>query len=89
MKDRAKIARGIVISIFMPSSPGYVGTYHWSCQLSLGLFQIPKSNGLVYAQILHASDHLPSMIFGLLFGWKEGINIFRMCKKDYQDIKTV
>ncbi len=33
-------------SVVVPSSPGYVGTYHYLCQITLGLFKVPLSVGL-------------------------------------------
>lgn len=63
------------ISILVPSSPGYVGTYHYLCQLSLGLFAVPKSPALSYAVIMHGLNFLPVLILGLVFLSLEGLNI--------------
>ena len=55
------------ISVVVPSSPGYIGTFHYLCQLALGLFLVPKGPALSYAFVLHALSILPVFILGLFF----------------------
>ncbi len=55
----------------IPSSPGFVGTYHWFCMKSLSLFGIPESEALSFAVISHALNTIPFTIVGLLYFWKE------------------
>jgi len=68
------------MSVVIPSSPGYVGTYHLLCQLSLELFGISRAVGLSYAIGLHAISFIPLMIVGLIFAWIEGINLVQLSK---------
>jgi uncharacterized protein (TIRG00374 family) len=63
------------IGIVVPSSPGYVGTYHLLCQLGLGLYGIAKSPALAFAIVQHALNIVPFFLLGLVFAWKEGINL--------------
>lgn len=63
------------ISVVVPSSPGYVGTYHWLCQVSLELFHVPRAVGLSYAIVVHAINFFPVFLVGLLLAWKEGIKL--------------
>lgn len=63
------------ISVVVPSSPGYVGTYHWLCQMSLELFHVPRAIGLSYAIVVHAINFFPVFLVGLLLAWKEGIRL--------------
>jgi len=60
------------ISIVIPSSPGYIGTYHYFCQFSLKLFDIPGSIGLSVAFVAWGLSTLPAAILGLAFAWREG-----------------
>jgi len=55
------------ISVVVPSSPGYVGSFHFLCQLALGLFSVPKGPALSYALILHAVSVFPVFFLGLYF----------------------
>ena len=63
------------ISILVPSSPGYVGTYHYLCQLALGLFLVPKGPALSYAVIVHGINILPVLVLGLIILSLEGLSI--------------
>lgn len=63
------------ISVIVPSSPGYVGTYHWLCQLSLGLFAVPKSEALTLAFVLHGINFIPVLIVGLILAGVEGVSL--------------
>lgn len=66
------------ISILVPSSPGYVGTYHWLCMISLSLFAIPESPALAYAIVIHAVNIIPVALVGVAFSLKEGIKISKI-----------
>ncbi len=63
----------ISVGLMIPSSPGFVGTYHWFCVLSLGLFAVPKNEAVSFAVISHAMNTIPITIVGLLYFWKENL----------------
>jgi len=65
------------ISVVVPSSPGYIGTYHWLCQISLELFHVPRAIGLTYAIVVHAMNFFPIFLVGIVLAWKEGIKFSR------------
>ena len=75
-------------SIIIPSSPGYIGTYHFLCQISLGLFGITKTTALAFAIVTHAVNIFPFFLMGLIFAWKEGINLVKMNKDHSFEQKT-
>lgn len=66
------------VSIVVPSSPGYVGTYHYLCQLALGMFAVPASPALAFAAVVHGANFLPVFFVGLFFAQREGMAISRM-----------
>ena len=68
------------ISVVVPSSPGYIGTYHWLCQISLGLFGISESPALVFALLVHGIHNVPIFLLGMGFAWREGIQLYRLNK---------
>ena len=68
------------ISVLIPSSPGYVGTFHYLCQLSLVLFGVNASEALSYATVVHAVNVLPVTIVGLVMANIEGVAIYRTQK---------
>lgn len=63
------------ISVVVPSSPGYVGSFHYLCQLALGLFAIPKGPALSYAIVLHAVSVYPLFFLGLFFLTREKLSL--------------
>jgi hypothetical protein len=68
------------ISVLVPSSPGYVGTYHYLCQLSLGFFSVPPEASLSYAIILHGLNFFPIIIIGLVL-----VSLTKMNLKSLQE----
>jgi hypothetical protein len=65
------------ISIVVPSSPGYVGTYHFLCQITLAMFGVPASPALSFAAVIHAVNFLPVLALAILLASYEGIHIYR------------
>ncbi|MBN1352244.1 flippase-like domain-containing protein [candidate division KSB1 bacterium] len=63
------------IGVVVPSSPGYVGTYHKLCQLGLELFNVPETPSAAFAVVLHALNFMPILFVGLFFAYKEGISL--------------
>ena len=73
------------VSIVVPSSPGYVGTYHYLCQQSLGMFRVPEAPALSFAVVVHGINFLPVLILGLFFARQEGMAISRMSRAREMD----
>ena len=65
------------ISIVVPSSPGYVGTFHYLCQISLVMFGVSETEALSYATMAHAIVLLPVTFTGLIMANYEGVAIYR------------
>lgn len=63
------------ISVVVPSSPGYVGSFHWLCQLALGLLRVPKGPALSYAFVLHAVSVYPVFFLGLYLLARERLSL--------------
>jgi uncharacterized protein (TIRG00374 family) len=71
------------ISIVVPSSPGYVGSYHFLCQLALGLFAVPKGPALSYAFVMHAVNMFPVFFLGLFILSREKISLASIAKEKH------
>jgi len=63
------------VGVVIPSSPGYIGSYHFLCQLSLEFFGVERTIGLAYAIYMHALNFILIFIVGLLLAWKEGVDL--------------
>jgi uncharacterized protein (TIRG00374 family) len=70
------------ISVVVPSSPGYVGSFHFLCQLSLGLFRVPKGPALSYAFVLHAVSVYPVFFLGLAILAREKLSLRSLPKEE-------
>ncbi|MCK4353507.1 flippase-like domain-containing protein [candidate division WOR-3 bacterium] len=62
------------LGIMLPSSPGFVGTYHYFAILGLSLFHIPKSEALSFAIVAHIVSFLPVVFLGLICLQKLGLS---------------
>jgi glycosyltransferase 2 family protein len=65
------------ISVVIPSTPGYVGTYHYLCQVALLMFGVPAAEALSFAIVAHALGMLPVTLLGLALANYEGVSIYR------------
>jgi hypothetical protein len=65
------------VSVVIPSTPGYVGTFHYLCQMSLVMFGVPAAAALSFAVVAHAVGVLPVTAAGLVCANLEGIALFR------------
>lgn len=65
------------ISVVIPSTPGYVGTFHYLCQLALVMFGVPASEALSFAVIVHFVSVAPVAVVGLICANYEGVAIYR------------
>lgn len=75
------------IGVVVPSSPGYVGTYHYLCQVSLALFGVPSSPALSFATAIHGISFLPVLIAGLILSYYEGLGLLIFAGK-LEDVPT-
>ena len=74
------------ISVVVPSSPGYVGTYHYLCQLSLAMFGVPAGAALSYATVVHGVNFFPVLVVGLILANYEGV---RLSKNNVQQAEGI
>lgn len=63
------------LGVSIPSTPGYVGTFHGAAVLALGLFGVSSSIGFGYALLYHASQILPITLIGWLYLVREGVSL--------------
>lgn len=71
----------ICLGMVIPSSPGFIGTFHYFCIQGLFLVGIRDKNlALSYAIIAHLIQYIPESLLGIIFFWKMGLS--------FQEIKT-
>ena len=68
------------LGMVVPSSPGYVGVFHYLSVLSLSFFGVDQALALSYALVLHALVYIILVLAGVACLWRESFS--------YQDIKV-
>lgn len=65
--------------VVVPSSPGYVGVFHYVAQLTLtSVFDVDKSVALSYAFVIHAFMYVWLILLGIFSIWQEGLTYRRL-----------
>jgi uncharacterized protein (TIRG00374 family) len=63
-----------ILGVTVPSSPGFIGTYHAAVIAGLSVFGVSQELAVSVAIIMHAAFFLPFILAGLFFVWKENIS---------------
>jgi len=71
--DLLLVFQGFGITI--PSSPGFIGTYHAAVVAGLAVFGISYELAIGVAIIMHAAFFLPFIVLGLVFLWTEHVSL--------------
>ena len=64
-----------VISVMIPSSPGYIGTWEFFGVMALGIFGVEKSLAFSCIFLYHMIQYFPLVALGLFFLTREGISL--------------
>jgi uncharacterized membrane protein YbhN (UPF0104 family) len=56
----------VALGMLVPSSPGYVGVFHYLATVALAPFGVPKEIALGYAIIWHATNYLTLSVTGMI-----------------------
>jgi len=69
------------LGIMIPSSPGYIGTFHFFAMSALTVFGVVRETAFSYAVVSHAMQYLLVTGLGLLFLWRENLSLLRIRRK--------
>jgi hypothetical protein len=64
-----------ILGVVVPSSPGFIGTYHAAVIVGFTVFQVSPELALSVAIIMHAAFFFPFILLGLLFLWRENLSL--------------
>lgn len=70
----------LVFAVMVPSSPGYIGTYHAACMYGLMAFNVSREMALSVALVIHAVNFFPVILLGFFFLWRERISFSSLGK---------
>ena len=57
----------LIVGIAVPTAPGFIGSWHFSCILALGLFGVAKPEALSFAVVYHFLSMIIVVILGVIF----------------------
>jgi uncharacterized protein (TIRG00374 family) len=63
------------LGVMIPSSPGFIGTYHAAVVIGLAVFGVGRELALSVALVMHAVFFFPSIILGGIFLWKDNLSL--------------
>jgi uncharacterized protein (TIRG00374 family) len=66
------------LGMTVPSSPGYIGVYHWLIVSTLLIFNVERELALSYAFALHALTFLPLTLLGIFYMMRENYSLQMM-----------
>ncbi|MBI4745872.1 MAG: flippase-like domain-containing protein [Deltaproteobacteria bacterium] len=65
----------LAFAVSVPSSPGYVGPFHYAIYLGLGFYGIGKEEAIGMAIVMHLAQFVPLVVLGLILVWKEKLTL--------------
>ncbi len=75
--------------VVLPSSPGYIGVFHYFAVLTLTtVFGVDKNIALSYAVVMHAFTYIWLIILGVFSMWHEGMSYQRLQSIEIQAVKN-
>ncbi len=70
----------IAAAVAAPSSPGFIGTFHFAAAGGMTLLGVPPNTAKSFAIVVHAATIVPVIITGLICAAHEGLN-FKQLKQ--------
>lgn len=62
------------VAAVIPSSPGFIGTYHAAVVAGFAVFEVSRELALSVAIMMHAIFFFPFIFMGLIFLWREQLS---------------
>jgi len=63
------------LGMVVPSSPGYVGVFHYLVVLALGAYGVEREVALGFAVVIHLAEILPLGAMGAFSLWRCGLTL--------------
>ncbi|MCF7802803.1 MAG: flippase-like domain-containing protein [Candidatus Marinimicrobia bacterium] len=74
--------------VLIPSSPGYVGTFHFAIVQALALYGVPNEGALGFAIVNHLLNYIPVTALGLVYFFREGLR-FEQVSEAAEEVESV
>jgi uncharacterized protein (TIRG00374 family) len=72
----------VALGVVIPSSPGFIGVYHFFCQKAVEMFGVDTSMAFAYAVVTHFVQFVAVTGMGLIFLFYENISLVQISKTE-------
>ena len=69
-----------VLGVTLPSSPGFIGTYHAAVLAGFAVFEVSQDLALSVAITMHAAFFFPFILLGFIFLWRENLSFAELLR---------
>jgi len=76
------------LGMTVPSSPGYIGVYHWLVVSTLLIFNVDRELALSYAFALHAVTFLPLTLLGIFYMMRENYTLQKIERETLKGLQA-
>jgi len=76
------------LGMTVPSSPGYIGVYHWLVVSTLLIFNVARELALSYAFALHAVTFLPLTLLGIFYMMRENYSLQKIERETLKGLQA-
>ncbi len=76
------------LGMTVPSSPGYIGVYHWLVVSTLLIFDVDRELALSYAFALHAVTFLPLTLLGIFYMMRENYSLQKIERETFKGLQA-
>ena len=66
------------LGMTIPSSPGYIGPFHYLAVVALSVFAVSQEMSMSFAILLHLYTVLPISLLGIVMMWRENYSLSRL-----------
>lgn len=72
----------VALGVIIPSSPGFIGVYHFFCQKAVEMYGIDASRAFAYAVVTHFVQFIAVTVLGFLFLFYENLSLLALSKEE-------
>ena len=69
------------LGMLLPSTPGYIGVFHYLVTVALAQFGVPKEQALTFALVWHGLNYLTLSLSGVVALWLHGTSLGQVMQR--------
>ncbi len=72
----------VALGVVIPSSPGFIGVYHFFCQKAIEMYGVDASQALAYAVVTHFVQFIAVTVLGFFFLFYENLSLLALSREE-------